>query len=436
MKTVTNSPFAVSYNHLMNLAEFTTRYYEAMFSASIRTMEVLSGLEKEELNKKKIRDVTRATFDASFREMLKKEDFCKSLSKLMDSYVDYASYFHFDKIYRNYEAYLEFLDSFVEPIRDSVNRTPADVIKMDGRFDVHHYRSSIKPKYATPILVVGSLINRHYILDLLPQVSIIRYFQDIGFDVYATDWRTPTARDVGVNLETYAHDFLENAVDKVEEITGSKQVTLFGYCWGGIFALIYSALHPKDVKNLILHATPVDLGNTTSVIEYWTKSLNVEKFVDIFGNVPPSFLNVAFLMRNPLEAYLKYFYYFDRQRTTDEIIKFFSVEFWLYDSVPIIGKAFEKIIEDIYKDNLLINNKMKLGEQHVNLDNITMPVLNIVGTRDDLVPPESCRTTTNVIPSKDKQIIEFPTGHVGLCISSDAHEKLWPKVGKWLVERS
>ena len=67
---------------------------------------------------------------------------------------------------------------------------------------------------------------------------------------------------------------------------------------------------------------------------------------------------------------------------------------------------------------------------------ITMPVLNIVGTNDDLVSAESSRTITDVISSKDKKTLEFPTGHVGLCISRTAHKKLWPEVGNWLKEHS
>ena len=40
------------------------------------------------------------------------------------------------------------------------------------------------------------------------------------------------------------------------------------------------------------------------------------------------------------------------------------------------------------------------------------------------------------IPSDDKKSIEFPTGHVGLCISQRAHDKLWPEVSEWLSKRS
>ena len=77
-----------------------------------------------------------------------------------------------------------------------------------------------------------------------------------------------------------------------------------------------------------------------------------------------------------------------------------------------------------------------LGGKLVDLRRITMPVLNIIGTRDDLVSAESSRTITEVIASTDKKSIEFPTGHVGLCVSRAAHEKLWPKVGNWIIKHS
>ncbi len=79
---------------------------------------------------------------------------------------------------------------------------------------------------------------------------------------------------------------------------------------------------------------------------------------------------------------------------------------------------------------------MMLGKDLVDLKKITMPVLNIVGTRDDLVSADSSRTITDVISTKDKKTLEFPTGHVGLCIMRSAHKNLWPEVGKWLTEHS
>jgi polyhydroxyalkanoate synthase len=430
----TNNPLSIYTNFAIKSFDFQSRYGLILFNSWLRAIESANNLQ--ESTGKKIQDNIRFTFDAELRSNLEQKEFSKSLSALVDSFAEFASVVHHDKLYRYLETMIGNYDNLIEPIRDTINRTPSEIIPMGGTFEVHHYKTDSPQKFKTPILVVGSLINRHYILDLLPETSIIRHFQQLGFDVYATDWRMPTIKDEDMSLASYAHDFLENAVDKVEEVTGSRNVTLFGYCWGGILSLIYSAIHPKDVKNLILHATPVDFGKPPTVLESWIKDLDVKKFVNTFGNVPSSFLNIAFILRNPLEAALKYPFYFSQPRSIKEITQFFAVESWLYDSVPIIGKTFEKIIEDIYKKNLLIQNKMMLGDNLVDLKKITMPVLNIVGTNDDLVSAESSRTITDVISSKDKKTLEFPTGHVGLCISKTAHKKLWPEVGKWLKEHS
>ena len=430
----TNNLLSIYTNFAIKSFNFQSRYGLILFNSWLRAIESANNLQ--ESTGKKIQDKIRSTFDVELRSNLEQKEFSKSLSALVDSFAEFALVGHHDKLYRHLETMIGNYDNMLEPIRDTINRTPSEIIPMDGTFEVHHYKTDSPQKFKTPILIVGSLINRHYILDLLPETSIIRYFQQLGFDVYATDWRMPTIKDEGMHLASYARDYLENAVDKVEEVTGSRNVTLFGYCWGGILSLIYSAMHPKNVKNLILHATPVDFGKTPTVLESWIKDLDVKKFVNTFGNVPSSFLNIAFILRNPLEAALKYQFYFSQPRSIKEITQFFAVESWLYDSVPIIGKTFEKIIDDIYKKNLLIQNKMIVGGNLVDLRNITVPVLNIVGTNDDLVSAESSRTIIDVVASTDKQTIEFPTGHVGLCISKTAHKKLWPDVGKWLIEHS
>jgi polyhydroxyalkanoate synthase len=426
--------FTLYNDFLLKSFGFQMQYGQILFDSWSKSLESVSKLDDP--TGKKIQDEIRSSFDTEIRISLKKSDFSKILSNFISSYTEFALSIHHDKLFRQLENMYQHYDALIEPMRDAVNRTQSEVIPMKGKFEVHHYKTNYPQKFKTPILVVGSLINRHYILDLLPQTSIIRYFQQLGFDVYATDWRIPTIKDENVSLSSYAHDYLENAVDKVEEITGSRNGILFGYCWGGILSLIYSALHPENVKSLILHATPADFDKPPTVLESWIKELDVKKVVNVFGNVPSSFLNIAFWLRNPLEAALKYSFYFSQPRSTKEIMRFLAVESWLYDSVPIIGKAFEQIIDDIYKKNLLIQNKMLLGEELVDLKKITVPVLNIVGTNDDLVSAESSRTITDVISSKDKQTLEFPTGHVGLCISKTAHKKLWPEVGKWLIEHS
>ena len=62
--------------------------------------------------------------------------------------------------------------------------------------------------------------------------------------------------------------------------------------------------------------------------------------------------------------------------------------------------------------------------------------VNVIAQKDDLVPPASSTALNDAVGSKDKSIIEFPSGHVGLIIGQRVHKDVWPKVGGWLKHRS
>ncbi len=422
------------YDYVLNWFDFVLKYNSALFDASSKAFETfLSAMEGTAQN---IEKTIRSSFDSTLRDNLNDDALASSMVDFVDSWARLAGFSGYSQITSNFYDLFSYANRMLEPLRDNINRTPSEVIEMWGRFKLLHYKSDLPSKHKTPLLVVYSLINRHYILDLLPKVSVIKNLQRQGFDIYATDWGTPASFDRDLSLETYAEEYVGNAVEKIKEITGSDKVSLLGYCWGGLFALIYSSTHQENVKNLILHATPVDIEKEKTIIENWTAHLNADNLVDTFGNVPGWLLNLAFILRNPVETMLKYTRYFSEPRSLDEITQFFAIETWLYDSRPIIGEVYREIVDQIYKKNLLIKNKMKVGADIINLKNIKIPVLDIVGTKDDLVPPSSSKSIIDAVGSTDKKLIEFPTGHVGLCINQTAHEKLWPEVGNWLAQRS
>lgn len=424
------------YDYTSKWYDFSVKYAGAIANATTESIKSFEHSKDHSIYSRQTQNQMRKTFDGSLREQIKKKDFTSSVSDYLNTSLSFAEYFGIKKGYQHYMDFFSAWNKLIEPIRDNVNRSEVEVIKMDKGFQLLHYKPLTKKRFKTPLLVVYSLINRHYILDLLPKVSVIRHFLENGFEVYATDWTTPSSAQKSITLEEHVQTYVGNSVKKVQEITGEQKISLFGYCWGGIFTLAYSALHPDSVRNLILHATPVDLEKPNTVIENLTKHVDADKLVDTLGNVPGSLINMAFILRNPLETALKYSTFFSKPRNSDEIMQFFAIETWLYDSRPIIGEIYREIIDKIYKKNLLIKNKMKIGPKTVDLKNITMPVLNIVGMRDDLVPPDSARYIMCEFQSDDKELIEFPTGHIGLCISKKAHEQLWPKVTKWLASRS
>jgi polyhydroxyalkanoate synthase subunit PhaC len=220
-----------------------------------------------------------------------------------------------------------------------------------------------------------------------------------------------------------------------------------GYCWGGIFSLIYTAinsLYQKYINKLILMATPIDFSKDNTTLSLWSKSTNTDKIIDTFGHFDGYFLDYAFNIRNPAKfIFGKYFNLIKHANDKEFVNTFFDVEKWLHDTPPIPGKLYKKIVDDCYKNNLLIKGNMKLEDQKpakedntndnlININRITIPVLSIIAEKDDIVSPVSSLAIDYYILSKEKKIFKHPGGHVSLCISDQAHKELWPKAANWI----
>src|SRR5215207_8526142 len=401
----------------------------------------------------------RDKFDINFRE----EGFTRSLSEYIDSYSDVAKMTGYGQIYQYISNFISFWNHvFVEPIRDTALRTPSHKIYSENKYSLSHYdipKKAIKAEKeektitpythltdisTTPVLIIYAFINRHYILDLLPDSSIVRNLQRQGLDIFATDWGTPSAYDKKLTIGHYVNNYLADAIDHITKHTGSDKVSLFGYCWGGNLALMLAALHPQKIKNIVALATPGDFSNDNNLLSVWTKSINPDSIVDTFGNVPGSFINNAFLLRSPIDYLHKYpHFFFERIEPLDleSIIEFFATETWLYDSPPVIGKIYRQFVKDCYQNNLFIKNQMSIYEDsgpsiQIDLRKIKTPFINVIASKDDLVAPASSKALNEVIGSSDKSVLEFNSGHVGACIGSRAHRELWPKVGEWIKARS
>ena len=119
--------------------------------------------------------------------------------------------------------------------------SPSEVVYEEDQLKLLHYLSDEPRKFKTPLVVVFALVNRPYILDLMPEKSVVGQFVKAGFDVYLIDWGTPTHADRHLTLDSYVNGYMLNVVDHLRERTGSEAVNVLGYCMGGTMSAIFSA---------------------------------------------------------------------------------------------------------------------------------------------------------------------------------------------------
>ena len=321
------------------------------------------------------------------------------------------------------------LEMLADGVDHDVARTPADVVYEEDKIRLLHYRPVLPPEriHPTPVVIVYALINRYIMLDLEPGRSFVQNLLNSGLDVFLIDWGRPTAADRYLDLDDYLNGYLDNAVGHVCRASGVAQVNLMGICMGGTFSLIYAALHPDKVKNLITLATPVDFDVDDALLFLWAKQLDVGKIVDVFGNLPGDLANILYLLCVPVDTVDKYVQFFRAIDNRKFVSTFLRMEKWIFDSPDMAGEAFRQYIGDILQKNLLIQNRLRIGGRIVDLRSIRCPLLNVYGKNDYLAPPASALPVAKAVGSKDVSTLGVDTGHVGIFVGSTSHKAICPR---------
>ena len=317
--------------------------------------------------------------------------------------------------------------------RPPVGTTPADVIHRENKLRLLRYRP--RPQgacFSTPVLMVPSLINRHYVLDLMPGKSLAEYLITAGHDVWVVDWGTPGDEDRFQGLDEICGRLLARAVRVVCRTSGSPQTHLLGYCMGGIFTAIEAALQPNRVASLCNLAAPIRFSGA-GPLGIWTRSprFDVDAVVAATGNVPWQLLQGAFQMLRPTLGLAKTVNLIDRAWNDRFLDGFLALETWANDNVGLPGAFFRRYIEELYRGDALAAGTLRVAGRTVDLGAIRCPTLAVVFEHDTIAPWEDCAGLVELVAAADSAVWKLPGSHVGGVISRPASKTLWPALSQW-----
>ena len=320
----------------------------------------------------------------------------------------------------------------------TLGSTPKDVLHSRGTMNLYHYRPLSGEIYRVPILIVMATTNRGYILDMVPGQSFIEFLLKRGYDVYMLDWTAPRPEEKSLGMEDYVLDFIPDSVRRVQEDSAIEDVTVIGYCFGGVLSLLYGSIfHDGPMKNLICFTTPIDFHQMKLFANFSDRRyFDVDRLIDSVGNMPPELILQSFEMLRPASRAVGQIQLWENI-WNDEFVKSYRMfDRWATDILPLAGEYFRTITKDLMWDNKLYNDTMTVGGRPAQLNKIKVPILHAVAEHDHIVPYDAARHLIATVGSTDKEEVMLKGGHVSLIAGPNAIRRLWPKLDSWLGKRS
>ncbi len=304
-------------------------------------------------------------------------------------------------------------------------------------------------EHAVPLLIVPPLAASALIFDLMPERSLVRYLRARGFRVYLVDWGNPGREHTHLGVKDYAEDMLTEAIAAVREHAAAEEVSLMGWCMGGLFSLIYAGLsHDTGIRNIVSIAAPIDsrqggiagmvtraLNRPAELIRQYT-SFRLHKLDPKYLQIPGWANALAFKLTNPIGSLKTYFDLLTRLWDREFVESHTTTSDFLNNMFDYPGGIVQDFVVKVGVDNDLSRGRIEIGDKVSAFDRIECSVLVFAGEADAIVTPEAAHRIIELVASGDKEFVVAPGGHAGVVMGAKAQKFVWAMAADWLALRS
>lgn len=339
-------------------------------------------------------------------------------------------------------AALRFVNGVEWMLRDArtvVGRTPYDVVLKRDKLEVRRYSAgSTKPEHALPVLLIPPLMVKPFIFDLYPGRSLVGALLQRGFAVYLVDFGEPERADAYVTLEDYVLDWLPAATAAVKQDARVDELSLLGYCMGGLFALSHIAANRDDsVRNVVTIGAPIDfekMGLLAWVAKYGGDQ--IEGLARRIGNIPGGLSSVGFRLLSPMKNVTRYADLFMNLWSDEYVNGFDAMNQWIGQFIDYPQGAFLQFYQEFVRQNKLVKGELRFGDRSADLRQVRASLLAFAGDGDQVSPVAAAEAIMAAVGSHDRTFVTVPGGHMGVFAGAKAPENVWFPAADWLAPRS
>ena len=289
------------------------------------------------------------------------------------------------------------------------------------------------PADGVPVLVIPSLVNRAYILDIDEERSFLRFLSSRGLRCLLIDWGIPGEVERGFDLTDYIAGRLDQAFEAAIALAGDRRIGLIGYCMGGLFALALASRHQRDISGAVLIATPWDFHAGETVPPTMVSALSglMETSFAPLGEIPTDVLQALFVMNDPQLAIRKFSRFGELDPESAEARRFVATEDWANDGVPLALPVARDCLTRWYGRNEPAAGTWRVAGRLVEPSRIERPVLMVIPSFDKVVPAASSRPLAARLPRVS--MIEQATGHIGLVAAVRSRRPVWEPIAQQML---
>ena len=324
------------------------------------------------------------------------------------------------------QGHMSMTDESVFEVGKNVATTEGAVVFENPLFQLIEYKPLTEKVHEKPFLLVPPCINKYYILDLQPANSLIRYAVSQGHRTFVVSWRNPDASLEKATWDDYIEHAAIEAIRRVQDITGARQINALGFCVGGTILTtalaVLAARGEKPVASATLLTTLVDFTDTgildvfidEAMVRYREMQmgsggmLKGQDLASTFSFLRPNDLVWNYVVGNYLKG---------------ETPPPFDLLYWNSDSTNLPGPFYAWYLRNTYLENNLVKpGKVTVCGEKIDLGKVDIPVY-IYGSREDhIVPIGGAYASTQVLPGK-KRFMMGASGHIAGVINPPAAKK-------------
>jgi polyhydroxyalkanoate synthase len=302
--------------------------------------------------------------------------------------------------------------------------TPGKIIFKNHLIELIQYEAQTDTVYKEPILMLSAWIMKYYILDLLPENSLVNWLTQQGHTVFIVSWKNPDSKDKNLGLEDYYKLGAMAAINAVSKAIPKTKIHLMGYCLGGTLAMITAAAMAKNndhrLKSLSLLAAQGDFTEAGELLLFITQSevSFLESIMWDQGYLDTKQMAGTFQMLRSYDliwSKMVQDYMHGKQRGMIALLA------WNSDATRMPYKMHSEYLEKLFLNNDFAEGRFSVGGKHIVAENIQIPAF-VVSTEKDHVAPWKSVYKTHLLINSDITFVLTNGGHNAGIVSEPGHK--------------